>query len=50
VSTPIVEPNVSALITAALIGNTTEPNARNIRIVVVTIRMVTINGSLSNRL
>lgn len=47
---PIVEPRVNALINAALIGNTTDPNARNIRIVVVTISTVTISGSLSNRL
>ncbi len=47
---PIVDPSVSALINAALIGSTMEPNARNIRTVVVTISTSTISGSLSNRL
>jgi hypothetical protein len=41
---------VSALITAALIGNTTDPKAKNIRIVVVMISSVTISGSFANRL
>ena len=50
VSTPIVEPRVSALISAALIGSTRDPNARNIRMVVVVISSTTINGSLPNRL
>ena len=48
VSTPIVEPNVSALIRAALIGSTSDPNARNIRIVVVVISSRTISGSFEN--
>ena len=46
----MVEPSVSALIRAALIGSTRDPNARNIRIVVVVISSSTINGSLANRL
>src|ERR1700694_2808650 len=50
VSTPSVEPSVSALITAALIGSTSEPNARNINSVVVVIRMTAIRGSLANML
>ena len=41
---------MSALISAALIGNTSDPNARNIRIVVVVINSSTISGSLANRL
>ncbi len=47
---PIVDPSVSALITAALIGSTTEPNARNINSVVVVSRMTSIAGMFSNRL
>ncbi len=47
---PIVEPSVSALINAALMGSTTDPNARNISTVVVMTRTVTISGSLENRL
>ena len=50
VSTPIVDPSVSALINAALIGSTSEPKARNIRMVVVVISSSTISGSLANRL
>ena len=46
----MVEPSVSALISAALIGNTSEPNARNIRIVVVVINSSTISGSFEYRL
>ncbi len=47
---PIVDPRVSALISAALIGSTSEPNARNIRTVVVEINSSTISGSLEYRL
>ena len=46
----MVDPSVSALISAALIGSTNDPNARNIRIVVVVIRISTISGTLSSRL
>ena len=47
---PIVEPSVSALITAALIGNTTDPNARNINSMVAPSSRTSISGALSNRL
>ena len=47
---PIVEPSVRALISAALIGSTTDPNARNISTVVVVMSSSTISGNLSNRL
>ncbi|CAM4438801.1 hypothetical protein MYBA111488_20505 [Mycobacterium basiliense] len=50
VKMPMVDPSVSALITAALIGSTTEPNARNISNVVVVSRMTSMAGMLSNRL
>ena len=46
----MVEPRVSALISAALMGSTSDPNARNIRIVVVVINSSTISGSFANRL
>ena len=36
--------------TAALIGSTTEPNARNINTMVVLISTSTISGALSTRL
>ena len=42
---PSVEPSVSALITAALIGSTTDPNARNINSIVVVSRTTSISGS-----
>ena len=41
---------MSALINAALIGSTNEPNARNIRMVVVMINSSTISGNFENRL
>ena len=47
VKMPIVDPSVSALITVALIGSTSDPNARNINSVVVVNRMTNISGSLS---
>ena len=47
---PRVDPSVSALMTAALIGRTTEPNARNISSRVVLNSRVSINGALANRL
>ena len=46
---PIVEPSVSALITAALMGSTTDPNARNINSMVVPMRTTSINPALSNK-
>ncbi len=48
VKMPIVDPSVNALITVALIGSTSEPNARNINSVVVVNRMTNISGSLPN--
>ena len=45
-----MDPSVSALITAALIGNTTDPNARNINSVVAVSKRTSISGALSNRL
>ncbi len=45
---PSVDPRVSALITAALIGSTTDPNTRNINSVVVVSRMTIISGNLWN--
>ena len=47
---PSVEPRVSALITAALIGSTTDPNARNINSIVVLSSTTNISGALSNKL
>ncbi|VAZ58217.1 hypothetical protein LAUMK7_00627 [Mycobacterium kansasii] len=47
---PMVDPSVSALITAALIGSTTDPKARNISSVVAVSKMTSIAGMLSNRL
>ncbi|SHW70670.1 Uncharacterised protein [Mycobacteroides abscessus subsp. abscessus] len=44
---PIVEPRPRALMTAALMGSTSEPNARNIRIVVTLIKTTITKGSLS---
>ena len=46
---PIVDPSVSALITAALIGNTTDPNARNINSMVAPSSSTSISGALSNK-
>ena len=50
VKIPIVEPRVNALITAALIGSTTDPNAKNINSIVVVSRTTNISGALSNKL
>ena len=47
VSTPSVEQSVSAFISAALIGSTSDPNARNIRIVVMDTAMRIICGSFA---
>ncbi|CNK54013.1 Uncharacterised protein [Mycobacterium tuberculosis] len=47
---PRVDPIVSTLITAALIGNTNDPNARNISSMVVLISTTAISGALSTRL
>lgn len=47
---PRVDPRVSALINAALIGNTTDPNARNISNRLALSNRTSINGPLSNRL
>ena len=46
----MVDPSVSALITAALTGNTTDPNARNISSMVAPSKRTSISGALSNRL
>ncbi|CAG6890668.1 hypothetical protein PICSAR240_03009 [Mycobacterium avium subsp. paratuberculosis] len=46
----MVEPSVSALINTALIGSTTDPNARNISSSVAPSSSTSINGALSNRL
>src|ERR1700756_5192691 len=46
---PMVEPSVSALITAALIGNTIDPNARNINSIVEPRSNTSINGALSKQ-
>ncbi len=47
---PSVDPSVSALITVALIGNTTDPNARNINSMVALSNRTSIRGALSNKL
>jgi len=47
---PSVDPSVSALITAALIGSTTDPNARNISSIVVLSSTTAISGALSDKL
>ncbi|AUS49230.1 Uncharacterised protein [Mycobacterium tuberculosis] len=46
---PMVDPSVRALISVALIGSTTEPNAKNIKTIVVVSRMTTISGIFANR-
>src|ERR1700760_2312462 len=46
---PMVDPSVSALITAALIGNTIDPKARNINSIVVVTRTTSISGALANK-
>ena len=50
VKMPSVDPSVSALITVALMGNTIDPNARNIRSVVVDIRISSMSGMCSKML
>ncbi len=47
---PIVEPSVSALISTALTGSTTDPKARNISSSVAPSNSTSISGALSNRL
>src|SRR6516164_7719941 len=46
---PMVDPSVSALITAALMGNTIDPKARNISSMVVVTRTTSISGALANK-
>ncbi|PQM46107.1 hypothetical protein C1Y40_03728 [Mycobacterium talmoniae] len=49
VKMPIVDPSVNALITDALSGSTTDPNARNINSVVVVSMITSISGPCADR-